>query len=164
MAKTIRSHPTCPFIPPEPILWTTLLFSKSGPKMHLRVLHFPTPHTGKKTAPQRKKNAHGPSLHIRLLSKRHFLYCMYNHISTVWSKPTLVIYCHMLIVLCISDSNMGDPRLWLFQNRTFISKWEPYPKGNIGKYTIYCMEYWIRYWIGYRIGYWRGYWKGYWIT
>ena len=42
MTKTIRSHPTSPFILPEPICRTTLIFSKCGPKMDLRFLHFPT--------------------------------------------------------------------------------------------------------------------------
>ena len=44
-------------------------------------------------------------------------------------KPTFLNYCHILIILCISDSNMGDPILLLFQSRTLISKLEPYPKG-----------------------------------
>ena len=49
----------------------------------------------------------------------------------VVGKPTFLNYCHILIILCISDSKMGDPRLLLllFQNRTLISKLEPYPKG-----------------------------------
>ena len=42
MAKTVRSHPTSPFILTEPIFWTTLIFSGFGPKMDLRFLHFPT--------------------------------------------------------------------------------------------------------------------------
>ena len=72
MAKTIRSHPTSPFILPEPTFWTTLIFSKFGPKMDLHLFHFPISPTGKKTGPQRKKDAHGPSLHIRFLSKCDF--------------------------------------------------------------------------------------------
>ena len=55
MAKTIRSHPTSPFILPEPICWTTLIFSKSGPKMDLSVLHFPTSLQVKRLAPKGKK-------------------------------------------------------------------------------------------------------------
>ena len=77
--------------------------------------------TCKKTMPQRKKDAHGPSLHIRFLSKCHFWYGIYHHVFTFWSKPTFFNYCHILTVLCISDSNMGDPRLLLFQNRIVIS-------------------------------------------
>ena len=48
-------------------------------------------------------------------------YNIYNHFITFWSKPTFLNYCHILIVLCISDSNIGDPILlllllsWLFQ-------------------------------------------------
>ena len=37
-------------------------------------------------------------------------------------KTTFLIYCHILIILCISDSKLGYPRLLLFQNRTLISK------------------------------------------
>ena len=48
---------------------------------------------------------------------------------SVFRKNTFLNYCHILIILCISDSKMGDPRLLLFQNRTLISKLEPYPKG-----------------------------------
>ena len=55
MAKTIRSHPTSHFILPEPILWTTLMFSKFGPKMDLRFLHFPTFLHVKRLAPKGKK-------------------------------------------------------------------------------------------------------------
>ena len=55
MAKTIRSHPTFPFILPEPICWTTLIFSKFGPKMDLRFLHFPTSLQVKRLAPKGKK-------------------------------------------------------------------------------------------------------------
>ena len=54
MAKTIRSHPTSPFILPEPIFWTTLIFSKCGPKMD-RLLHFPTSLQVKRLAPKGKK-------------------------------------------------------------------------------------------------------------
>ena len=55
MAKTIRSHPTSPFILPEPICWTTLIFSKIGPKMDLHFLHFPTSLQVKRLAPKGKK-------------------------------------------------------------------------------------------------------------
>ena len=72
MAKTIRSHPTSYILVLEPIFWTTLIFSKFGPKMDLRFLHFPTSLHVKRAPPQRKKDAHGPSLHIRVLSKCDF--------------------------------------------------------------------------------------------
>ena len=61
-----------------------------------------------------------------------FPYCIYHDFSKISGKPTFLNYCHILIILCISDSNIGDPRLsllLLFQNRTFTSKLEPYPKG-----------------------------------
>ena len=122
MAKTIRSHPTSHILVLEPTFWTTLIFSGFGPKMDLRVLHFPTSLQVKRPPPQRKKDARGPSLHIRFLWKSNFLYCIYHHFSTFWAKPTFFNYCLILIVLCISDSNMGDPKLLLFQNRTLISK------------------------------------------
>ena len=35
--------------------------------------------------------------------------------SIFWAKPTFFNYCLISIVLCISDSNMGDPKLLLFQ-------------------------------------------------
>ena len=55
MAETIRSHPTSPFILPGPICWTTLIFSKIGPKMDLHFLHFPTSLQVKRLAPKGKK-------------------------------------------------------------------------------------------------------------
>ena len=55
MTKTIRSHPTSPFVLPEPIFWTTLIFSRFGPKMDLRILHFPTSLHVKRLAPKGKK-------------------------------------------------------------------------------------------------------------
>ena len=55
MAKTIRSHPTSPFILPEPIFWITLIFSKFGPNMDLRFLHFPTSLQVKRLAPKGKQ-------------------------------------------------------------------------------------------------------------
>ena len=129
MARTIRSNPTSPFILPEPTFGTTLIFSIFGPKMDLRFLHFPTSLQVKRPSPQRTKDAHGPSLHIRFLSKSHFLFCIYNHFPTFWSKPTFLNYCHIFIILCISDSKMKDHRLSWFQNKIIISKLEHYPKG-----------------------------------
>ena len=55
MAKTIRSHPTSPFILPEPIFWTILIFSGFRPKMDLRILHFPTSPQVKRPSPKGKK-------------------------------------------------------------------------------------------------------------
>ena len=42
MAKTIRSHPTSHISVLEPILGTTHIFLRFGPKMDLRFLHFTT--------------------------------------------------------------------------------------------------------------------------
>ena len=55
MAKTIRSHPTSHILVSEPFFWTTLIFSRFGPKMDLRVLHFPTSLHVKRLAPKGKK-------------------------------------------------------------------------------------------------------------
>ena len=55
MAKTIRSHLTSPFVLPEPLFWTTLIFSKFEPKMDLRFLHFPTSLQVNKLAPKGNK-------------------------------------------------------------------------------------------------------------
>ena len=55
MAKTIRSHPTSHILVSEPIFWTTLIFSRFGPKMDLRILHFPTSLHVKRLAPKGEK-------------------------------------------------------------------------------------------------------------
>ena len=55
MAKTIRSHPTSHILVLEPICWTTFIFSRIGPKMDLRFLHFPTSLRVKRLAPNGKK-------------------------------------------------------------------------------------------------------------
>ena len=129
MAKTIRSHPTSYIFGLEPISWTTLILSKYDAENDTFSL-FSGPPTGKKTGPERKQNAHGPSLHISFLSKCHFVYCIYNTFSIFQEKTTCLNYCHILTISCISE-NIGDPilLLLLFQNKTLISKLEPYPKG-----------------------------------
>ena len=48
---------------------------------------FPDLPISKKTGPQRKNDAHGPSHHIRLLSKCNFSDCIYNVLFTYWSNP-----------------------------------------------------------------------------
>ena len=98
MAKTIRSHPTSHIFVLDPIFRTTLIFSRFGPKMELRFLHFPTSLQVKRPRHKGKRNAHGPSLHIRFLSKCDFWYGIYHHFFTFWSKPTFLNYCHILIV------------------------------------------------------------------
>ena len=121
MAKTIRSHPTSHIL-----VWTNFLDYSYIFRIWTQNGHtyssFSNLPTCKKTGPQRKKDAHGPSLHIRFLSKSHLWYCVYHHFLTFWSKPTFLNYCHILIILCISDSKMGDPilLLLLFLNRTII--------------------------------------------
>ena len=55
MAKTIRSHPTSHILVLEPILGTTFIFSRFGPKMDLRFLHFPTSLRVKRPHPKGKK-------------------------------------------------------------------------------------------------------------
>ena len=55
MAKTIRSHPTSHIFVLEPIFWTTLVFSGFGPKMDLRILHFPTSLRVKRPRPKGNK-------------------------------------------------------------------------------------------------------------
>ena len=51
MAKTIRSHPTSPFVLPEPVFWTTFTFPKFDPEMDLPLVHFPQ----QRPAPQGKR-------------------------------------------------------------------------------------------------------------
>ena len=123
MAKTIRSHPTSHTLVLANLLDYSYIFkiwTQNGPTYS----SFSNFSTSKKTTPQRKKDAHGPSLHIRFLSKCHFWYGIYNIFSIFSEKPTFLNYCHILMILCISDSNIGDPILLLFQNRTLISKLE----------------------------------------
>ena len=131
MAKTIRSHPTSHIFVLEPTFWTTLIFSKFGPKMEIDSLHFPTPLQVKRLAPKGKK--------VRMDHPFILGFCQnvtFDIVSTILfhvflQKNTFLNYCHILIVLCISDSKMRDPKLLLlllllllFQNRTLISKLE----------------------------------------
>ena len=55
MAKTIRSHPTSHILVLEPILGTTFIFSRFGPKMDLHFLHFPSSLHVKRPRPKGKK-------------------------------------------------------------------------------------------------------------
>ena len=43
-------------------------------------------------------------------------------------QNVIVYVYHISVVVCISVSNMADPQI-LLQNRTLISKQDPYPKG-----------------------------------
>ena len=129
MAKTIRSHPTSPFILPEPICWTTFIFSKFGPKMELRFLHFPTSLQVKKLAPKGKKMRIDHPFILVFWKRVTFYIIFIMCFQCLGETTTFLNYCQILIILCISDSNIGDPISLLFQNRTLISKLEPYPKG-----------------------------------
>ena len=53
-----KDHPVTSYIslcPPRTNFWTTLIFSKFGPKMDLRFLHFPTSLQVKRPRPKGKK-------------------------------------------------------------------------------------------------------------
>ncbi len=88
MAKTIRSHPTSPFILPEPIFWTTLIFSGFGPKMDLRFLHFPTSLRVKRLAPKGKKMRMDHPFILGFCQDVTFIYRIYHHLSKL-SKTQL---------------------------------------------------------------------------
>ena len=122
MANTIRSHHKYPHFGPGTYFLDYSYIFQKGPLNGPTFSSFSDLPISKNTGPQMKKDAHGPSLHIRFLSISHFLCGIYNHFSTFWAKPTFFNYCLILIVLCISDSNMGDPKLLLSQNIILISK------------------------------------------
>ena len=138
MAKTIRSHPTSPFILPEPIFWTTLIFSKFGPNMDLRFLHVPTSLQVKRPRPKGNKKRMDHPFILYFCQYLTFYIVFTIFFQLFGAKPTFFNYCLIWIVLCISDSKMKDPRLLLFQNKTLISKLEPYPKG-ISIFDLLCM-------------------------
>ena len=129
MAKTIRSHPTSPFILQEPICWTTFIFSKFGPEMDLPFVHFPTSLQVKRLAPKGTKMRMDHPFILGFCQNVSFDMVFTILFPFVSEKPTFLNYCQILIILCISDSKTGDPRLLLFQTRTLTSKLEPYPKG-----------------------------------
>ena len=110
MAKTIRSHPTSPLILPEPIFWPTLIFSKFGPKRDLRFVHFPTSLQVKRLAPKGKK-MHMDHPFILGFCQNVTFDMVFTIIFQFFSEnPTFLNYCHMLIILFISDSNIGSNR------------------------------------------------------
>ena len=90
--------------------------------MDLPFLHFPTSLQVKRLAPKGKKMR---MEHPFILGFCQNIICYMVFTIIFWAKPTFFNYCLILIVLCISDSNMGDPKLLLFQNRILISKQEP---------------------------------------
>ena len=91
MAKTIRSHPTSHILVLEPFFldysYIFKMWTQKGPTFS-SFSHLPT---CKKTTPQRKKDAHGPSLHIRFLSTCDFWDCIYNVLSICSKKITFLI-------------------------------------------------------------------------
>ena len=86
--------------------------------MYLRFLHLPTSLQVKRLAPKGKKMRMD---HPFILEPCQNL-TVDGYVLSFWVKPTFFSYCLILIILCISDSNMGDPKLLLFQNRTLILK------------------------------------------
>ena len=61
--------------------------------------------------------------------------------ATSGAKPTFFNYCFILIVLCISDSNMGGPKLLSLQHRTLISKQEPVLLVRSSQGRLFCCFY-----------------------
>ena len=70
MAKTIRSHPTSPFVLPEPFWVTFLIFFKMWTLNGPTLSSFSDIPIDNQTGPQKKneKNAHGHSLKVSWLS------------------------------------------------------------------------------------------------
>ena len=122
MAKTIRSHPTSHILVLEPICWTILIFSQFGPNVDLYFLNLPTSLQVKRLAPKGKKMRMDHPFIVGFCQNVTFDMVFTIMSVFVSEKPTFLNYSHILIILCISDSEMGDPRLLLFQNRTLISK------------------------------------------
>ena len=110
MAKTIWSHPTSHILVLEPVLGPTLIFSRFGPKLDLHILHFPTSLHVKRLAPKGKKMrmAHPFVLGFCQNLTSDIVFTIIFHFS---ENTIFLNYCHILIILCISDSKMGDPRL-----------------------------------------------------
>ena len=120
MAKRPSGHILhLPFVLLEPFWGTTLIFSKFGPKMALRFLHFPTSLQVKRLAPKGKKMRMNHPF-ILGFCQNHTFDTVFTIIYSFPRKSNFFKWVSYLIVLCISDSNMGDPRLLLFQNRTLI--------------------------------------------
>ena len=97
-----------------------------GPKMDLHFPHFPTSLQVKRLAPKGKQMRMDHPFILVVCQNVTFDMVFTIMFSICWGrKTTFLYYCHVLIILCISDSNMGTPIL-LFQNRILISKLEPY--------------------------------------
>ena len=121
MAKTIRSHPTSPFILPEPTFWTTLIFSKIGPKMGLHFLHFPTSLQVKRLAPKGKEMRmdHPFILGVYQNVTFYIIFTINFHFVGKTHVLKLISYFNSCVYLRFK---YGIPH-------TLISKLEPYPKG-----------------------------------
>ena len=122
MATTIRSHPTSPFILPEPNVWTTLIFSKFGPNMDLRSLHSPTSLLVKRLAPKGKKMRMDHPFILDFCQNLTFD-IVFTRIFYFFGKThflKLLSYFHNFVYLRFKN---GRPHIIiLFQNRTLISK------------------------------------------
>ena len=91
MAKTIRSHPTSHILVPEPIFWTILIFSRFGPKMDLRILHFPTSLQVKRPRPKGKKmRMDHPFILVFVFCYVTFDKGIYYNFIMVGAKPTFL--------------------------------------------------------------------------
>ena len=126
MAKTIRSHPTSPFALPEPIWGTFFTFWKLGPNNDLPSFSsLPDRAITNQTGPQRNKDAHGPSLHIRFLSKCDFWYGIYHQVSIFRKTLLFKLVFNSFVYLRFKygrPSNSYSKIELLFQNRTLMSK------------------------------------------
>ena len=122
MAKTIRSHPTSHIWVLEPILGTTFIFSRIGPTMDLCFFHFPTSLHVNRPRPKGKHMRMDHPFILGFCQTVTFYIVFTIILSLVQEKSTFLNDSHILIILCISDSNIGDPILLLFQNLTLISK------------------------------------------
>ena len=103
---------------------------------------FPDLPISKKTGPQRKKDAHGPSLHIRFLSTSHFFCCIYCHFSTFWAKPTFFNYC-LILIFCVSPIQIWETQKYyyfkievLFQNKNLC--WWCVPRRDVFCWFFIC--------------------------
>ena len=89
MAKTIRSHPTSHILVLEPIFWTTFIFSRFGPKMDLRFLHFPTSLQVKRPRPEGKKMRMDHPFILGVYQNLS-LYIVFTIIFPFWVKYTFL--------------------------------------------------------------------------
>ena len=126
MAKTIRSHPTYHILVSGATFWTILIFSGVGPKMDLHFLHFPTSLHVKRLAPKGKKMRMDHPFILGFCQNVTFdmVFTIIFPLSGKTHFLKLLSYFNTFVYLRF---NIGDPRLLLFQNKTLISKLEPYP-------------------------------------